>query len=99
MTILHRKVLVGQYKSFVFKTKGERKLELVKEFLNYPWTVKKVSNMVLQEKAIWLAAGYSYQDDKNVGFVAGRPRRYCDSIFIQPRSTVLENFVRAQNNG
>ncbi|MEA5258830.1 M14 family metallopeptidase [Arcicella aquatica] len=78
-----QKTPVGQYKSFVFKTKGNE--SRTREFLNY--LDRENFQYGIAGKSL-VAAGYSYQDDKNVGFAID-PDDIVINLF-QPRSTFLK---------
>jgi Zinc carboxypeptidase len=74
---------VGQYKSFVFKTKGNE--SRVKEFLNF---LDRESFQYGTAGKSMMASGFSYQDDKNETFSIDS-----EDIVInlfQPRSTFLK---------
>ena len=77
---------VGQYKSFIFKTKGNE--SRTREFLNY---LDKENFQYGVAGRSYLASGYSYQDDKTASFTI-EP----DDIIInlyQPRSTLLKILI------
>jgi hypothetical protein len=74
---------VGQYKSFVFKTKGNE--SRVREFLSF---LDRENFQYGTAGKSMMATGFSYQDDKNVSFTIDT-----EDIVInlfQPRSTFLK---------
>ena len=92
-----QKTPIGQYKSYIFKTKGNE--SRVKEFVYY---LEKEGFQYGVAGKTMMASGYSYQDDKNETFSIDsedivinmfQPRSTFLKILLEPKSVVEDSLT------
>lgn len=88
---------IGQYKSYIFKTKGNE--SRMKEFVNY---LEKENFQYGVAGKSMMASGYSYQDDKNETFSIDsedivinmfQPRSTFLKILLEPKSVIEDSLT------